>query len=466
MLTLADANGIYIFAGSSDLMGFSPLKDLWYVNVASSSPSSFSVLTPKLSVAYAGKHNTFSVLATDFFHRNKDSLDCYDDLLLQITNDEDSVQGVVLFDFLSSRAFGGCVYQGSYLPVHSNLYHMSLKIDNNLVDGFPTVINVKTGAIDPDFSGLTFPSDIGACDGLATDKSTSFIIRTSDRNGNSGMSPSLISIEAYLLPDPFWNPLVDLNDDSLWTFSTSLQTNIVDSFNGFFQVTMSNTRSGNYSISVLLDGKPVSGSPFLCSIETANVDPTLMKVKALSNFTVGASSSFTMQTVDQFGNNISTAPGVAGDVVTAQLISADSSEAVVLEGDRGLWTVTVHPKVQGAAQLVVVVNDVVVVESTVHVKSLMQRVVYGSSWFAAIGSLPAIIVLVFACGSAFHYRGCLAKQAIANDEDLPPPDEPVVETFDDVRILLSRAACCASHTCMLRLTHVFRLTRFLLIRIG
>jgi hypothetical protein len=389
-----------------------------------------------LSVAYAGKRATFSVFATDFFNRKKDSLICYDDLLLQLTNEVEQIQGIVVFDSASSVEAGGCVYLGSYLPVHANLYHLTLRISGYVVDGFPRTVNVKSATPDPDFSGIIFPSDTGPCDGLSTEGSTFFIVRTFDRNGNSGMTPSQISVEGYLLPDPFWNSLLDQNDEENWEFSSSLQTNIIDSYNGFFQVTMSNTRSGNYSVSVLLQGEHVSGSPFRCSVDTGNVEPTLVRISSVTIFTVGTSSSFVLQTVDQFGNNISTAPGVAGDVVTAQLISDANADAVVLEGDRGLWTMNVHPQVTGTSRLVVVINDVSIFDQQVYVKALMQPVVYSQAWFSAIrGIPPSIVILVFALVSFSHYRACIAQQLkiLTQLGDVAAPPETVVETFDDVR---------------------------------
>ncbi len=250
------------------------------------------------------------------------------------------------------------------------------------------------------------------------------------------MTPSQISIEGYLLPDPFWNSLLDENDEDNWEFSSSLQTNIIDSYNGFFQVTMGNTRSGNYSVSVLLQGKHVSGSPFRCSVDTGNVEPTLVRISSVTIFTVGTSSSFVLQTVDQFGNNISTAPGVAGDVVTAQLISDATADAVVLEGDRGLWTMNVHPQVTGNSRLVVVINDLAIFDQQVYVKALMQPVVYSQAWFSAISGIPpSIVILVFAFVSFVHYRACIAQQLRILTElgDVAAPPETVVETFDDVR---------------------------------
>lgn len=435
MLPVVALNGIYIFAGSSDFSGFSPLKDLWFVSVSSSSPSSFIVATPSLSVAYAGELATFSLVATDFFLQKKDSLFCYEDLVLQLTSDYSSIQGMISFDSTMSNSYGGCVYQGSYVPSAANLYQITVKIYGLVINGFPKTVNVKASNPDPDFSGLIFPSENGPCDGLSTDESTAFIIRTFDRNGNPGMSPSQFSIEGYLLPDPFWYPLLDQNDESNWLFSTSLQTNIKDSYNGFFQVTLSNTRSGNYSVSVLLEGKPVSGSPFICSVDTGNVEPSLLKINPITVFTVGASSSFVMQTVDQFGNNISTAPGVAGDVVTAQLLGDITAEAAVLEGDRGQWTMNVHPKVVGRSRLVVVVNDLVVFSEDVNVEALMQPVVFGPSWFHAINGIPAsMIIIAFTIGSLLHYKAILAQQAttLKGLGEIVAPPEAVAETFDDV----------------------------------
>lgn len=436
MVSLVELDGIFIFAGSSDFSGFLPLKDLWFVSVASSSPSSFFVTAPSLSVAYAGQRATFSVLATDFFLQKKNSLICYDDLLLQLTNDQHSIQGIVLFDSVASNSLGSCVYQGSYIPSVANLYQMTLKTYGRVIDGFPRTVNVKAADPDPDFSGLIFPSENGPCDGLSTDESTAFVLRTFDRNGNAGMSPSQISIEGYLLPDPFWYPLLDQNDESNREFSTSLQTNIKDLYNGFFQITLSNTRSGNYSVSVLLQGKPVSGSPFFCSVDTGNVEPSLLKIRPVSIFTVGASSSFVMQTIDQFGNNISTAPGVAGDVVSAQLIGDVTADAAVLEGDRGLWTMNVHPKVVGKSRLVVIVNDLVVFDADVSVEALMKPVVFGQNWFNAIGGIPAsVIIIAFSIGSFLHYRASIAQQAqfLKDIGDFTAPPEAVAETFDDVR---------------------------------
>jgi hypothetical protein len=439
MVPMAELNGIYIFAGSSDFNGFSPLKDLWFVSVLSSSPSSFSVEVSSLSVAYAGQRATFTLLATDFFYRRKDSLFCYEDVILQLSNDQqdqDTIHGIVSFDSGMSQSFGGCVYQGSYLPLHADLYQMTLSIFGDVIDGFPVTVNVQAAAPDPDFSGLVFPSDAGPCDGLSTEESTTFVVRTFDRSGNAGMNPSQISIESYLLPDPFWHPLLDQNDESNWEFSNSLQTNILDSYNGFFQVSMSNTRSGNYSVSVLLQGKPVSGSPFLCSIDTANVDPSLLKIKSITILTVGAYSSFVLQTMDQFGNNISTAPGVAGDVVTAQLVGDGMTvDAAVQEGDRGLWTMNVHPKVTGESRLVVIVNDVNVLDQRVKVAALMQPVVFSPNLFTAIWLIPpGIIIIVFVIVSFLHYRACIAEQAkvLAEMGDIAAPFEPVAETFDDV----------------------------------
>jgi len=443
MVPLLDLDGIYIFAGTAELNDFSPLKDLWFVKVSSSSPSSFVVTTPSLSVAYAGKRATFSVFATDFFNRKKDSLICYDDLLLQLTNEVEQIQGIVVFDSASSVEAGGCVYHGSYLPVHANLYHLTLTIFGYVVDGFPRIVNVKSATPDPDFSGIIFPSEIGPCDGLSTEGSTNFIVRTFDRNANTGMTPSQISIEGYLLPDPFWNPLLDQNDEENWEFSSSLQTNIIDSYNGFFQVTMSNTRSGNYSVSVLLQSKHVSGSPFMCSVDSGNVEPTLVRISSVTIFTVGTSSSFILQTVDQFGNNISTAPGVAGDVVTSQLMGGAIADAVVLEGDRGIWTMNVHPQVTGNSRLVVVINDLAIFDQQVYVKALMQPVVYSQTWFSAISGIPpSIVILVFALVSFVHYRACMAQQLSILTElgDVAAPPETVVETFDDVREPLAHVA--------------------------
>ncbi len=468
MLSLVDLNGIYIFAGSSDFNGFSPLKDLWFVNVLSSSPASFTVMTSSLSVANAGQRATFSLLATDLFNRKKDSLFCYEDVVLQLTvnqQDQQTVQGIVSFDSSSSRLVGGCVYQGSYLPLRASLYQLTLNINGHVIDGFPIAVNVQAAAPDPDFSGLVFPSDVGPCDGLTTDKSTTFVVRTFDRNSNAGMNPSQISIESYLLPDPFWYPLLDQNDESNWEFSTSLQTNILDSFNGFFQISMSNTRSGNYSVSVLLQGKPVSGSPFACSIDTANVEPSLLRIKQLVTImTVGAYSSFVLQTIDQFGNNISTAPGVAGDVVTAQLVSDDmTTDAVVLEGDRGIWTMNVHPKVTGDSRLVVIVNDLTVLDRQVSVTALMQPVVISQNMFTAIWIIPpGVIIVVFVIVSFVHYRSFMAQQAhtLAELGDIAAPPEAAPETFDDVSEacpLFAAAFCCLFAS---------RLIKFILIRIG
>lgn len=469
MVPVEDLDGIYIFAGSSDFAGLLPSKDLWFVSVASSSPSSFIVTTSSLSVAYAGQRATFSIFATDFFLQKKTSLVCYDDLMLQLTNDQSSIQGHVSFDSALSNSYGGCVYQGSYLPTVANLYQMTLKIYDQVVDTFPRLVNVKAADPDPDFSGLVFPSENGPCDGLSTDESTSFIIRTFDRNGNPGMSPSQFSIEGFLLPDPFWYPLLDQNDESHWQFSTSLQTNIKDSFNGFFQVTLSNTRSGNYSVSVLLQGKPVSGSPFICSVDTGNVEPSLLAINPITVFTVGASSSFFIQTVDQFSNNISTPPGVAGDVVTAQLVGEVTSDAAVVEGDRGQWTMNVHPKVVGKSRLVVVVNDLVVFEKDVTVEALMKPVIFGSNWFHAINGIPAsVIIIAFSVASILHYRASLAHQAhmLKNLGDIVAPPEPVAETFDDVNkpnmadALRQKSAFC--HVSFF----LFRSTKSTLIQIG
>jgi hypothetical protein len=439
MLPMIELNGIYIFAGSSDFDGFLPLKDLWFVSVLSSSPSSFVAEVSSLSVAYAGQRATFSLFATDFFNRRKDSLFCYEDIILQLSNDQqdqETIQGTVSFDSGLSQSFGSCVYQGSYLPLKTNLYQMTLKIYDNVIDGFPVTVNVQAAAPDPDFSGLVFPSDAGPCDGLSTEESTTFIVRTFDRSGNAGMNPSQISIESYLLPDPFWYPLIDQDDETKWEFSNSLQTNILDSYNGFFQVSMSNTRSGNYSVSVLLQGKPVSGSPFLCSIDTANVDPALLNIKAVTILTVGAYSSFVLQTMDQFGNNISTAPGVAGDVVTAQLVGdVVTVDAAVQEGDRGLWTMNVHPKVTGESRLVVIVNDVNILDQRVQIAALMQPVVFSPNLFTAIWLIPSgLIIGVFVFVGFLHYRACISQQAkmLAEIGDIAKPFEPVSETFDDV----------------------------------
>jgi len=328
------------------------------------------------------------------------------------------------------------VYKGSYVVSQANLYQMTLNIYGQVIDGFPVTVNVQAAAPDPDFSGLIFPSDVGACDGLLTDASSFFIVRTFDRNGNAGMNPSQISIQSYLLPDPFWHPSVDQNDESNWEFSTSLQTNILDSFNGDFQVTISNTRSGNYSISVLLEGKPVSGSPFACSIDTANVEPSLLKIKSVTILTVGSYSSFYLQTVDQFGNNISTAPGVAGDVVAAQLVSDDLViDAAVLEGDRGIWTMNVHPKVTGRSRLVVIVNDLTVLDQPVQVVELMKPLLFSQVLFTAIWIIPCgVIIVAFTITSYLHYRACMAQQAkfLAQIGDVTTPPEPAAETFDDV----------------------------------
>ena len=443
MVPLVDLDGIYIFAGSSDLNGFSPLRDLWFVSVSSSTPSSVVVATT-LSVAYAGQRSTFSIHATDLFTQKKDSLVCYDDFLLQLATDSQSIQGTVQLDSSMSYSAGSCVYQGSYTALQANLYQMTLKMHGNLVNGFPVTVNVKAASPTADSTGLIFPSDAGPCDGLSTDEYTTFIIRTFDRNGNPGMSPSQFSILSFLLPDPFWHPQIDQNDPANWKFSTSLQTNIFDSYNGLFQVTMSNTRSGNYSVSVLLQGKPVSGSPFLCSIDAGNVEPSLLKLTAATVFTVGASSSFYLQTVDQFGNNISTAPGAAGDVITTQLLTLDSevaSEAAVNEGDRGLWTMNVFPKVVGTQRLACIVNDFVIFDQQVSINALMQPVVYSQIMFTAVGGIPpALVIVVFAIGMFAHHRLNLEdhNRILKLHGDVPPPPEPVRETFDDVRAPYAR----------------------------
>ena len=438
MLPLEDIGGIYIFAGSSDVNGFTPLSDLWFVSVTSSTPSSV-VVAATLSVANAGQRATFSIYAADLFAQKKDSLFCYDDFLLHLANDVQSIQGTVQLDSSTSYSAGSCVYQGSYTALHASLYQMTLRMNGNLVDRFPVTVNVKAESPDAQSTGIVFPTEAGPCDGLSTEESTTFIIRTFDRNGNPGMSPSKFSILSCLLPDPFWYPAIDQNDPANCKFSTSLQTNIFDSYDGNFQVTMSNTRSGNYSVSVLLQGVSVSGSPFLCSIEAGNVDSTQVSLKITTVFTVGTTSAFVLQTVDQFGNNISTAAGAAGDVITAQLLSLNdvlASEGVVVEGDRGLWAMNIFPKAVGTQRLAVIINDVPIFDEQVAIKALMELVVYPNIMFTAVGGLPAAIVLfVFIIGMVTQYRSNLEahKTFLQLHGDVPPPQETVRETFDDVR---------------------------------
>eukprot|EP01087_Luapelamoeba_hula_P017398 TRINITY_DN547_c0_g1_i1.p1 TRINITY_DN547_c0_g1~~TRINITY_DN547_c0_g1_i1.p1 ORF type:complete len:2178 (+),score=469.78 TRINITY_DN547_c0_g1_i1:249-6782(+) len=288
--------------------GAGPVKDSpFHVTVAPGEQSSSHTVAegPGLTKAVAGEKAEFTVIAHDNSGNKVETGGA------KVTA---ALRGVATVDAEVSDKGDG-TYPAHYTPTVSGIYSLEVKSDGENVKDSPFSVEVVPG---PAFGPKSTAEGPGLSKGIAGEPAK-FDVELKDPFGNKvgkdnqGKAPN---VEAFLAV-----PNADGSTDKK-------PVTLKDNGDGTFSADFVPEVAGPFDLEVLVDGKPVAGSPFKVNVapsSTLDGKKFTASGDGLSEATVGQSASFTIQSKDKFGNPLSTGGHAKG--LKAVLTSVDDGHS-------------------------------------------------------------------------------------------------------------------------------------------
>jgi hypothetical protein len=185
-------------------------------------------------------------------------------------------------------------------------YKVDVTIDNTSILGCPYIIVVDAGTVSP--------ADCTASgDGLHTTnvgEASFFEVQTKDKGGNRSLKGGSAVVSFLQGPE-------------------KVDVNVTDNNDGTYSAKYIVNQVGEYKLHVVVDGKPISASPFEVTSKSGKPHPEGTQVEGKFELHAGKPQSFVIRLRDKAGNPVKSGEGIK---VEAGLVPLDKLTAQALHG--------------------------------------------------------------------------------------------------------------------------------------
>lgn len=299
---------LHVLLNGEDIQG-SP----WaiFADVAEIDPPSCYIHGAGIYSSIAGIEAEFHVQAKDRF----ENLRPYEDSIEVLVSGPEKV-------VIHRRYLGDGQYDFFWTGNVTGMYDVDIVCNGQSLGTAPYAVSVTSGPV--------FPINcIATGEGLSLGKAgvpNIFVIQSRDKFGNN----RTVGGDKY-----------NINVSG----PAACEAKMRDLENGRYSCSFMTRTMGTYWVSITLDGEEISGSPYFCEIEPAEVDVSSSTASGMGLLAVGTfrESSFTIHSFDKYGNHLNR----GGDNWHVTISGSEFPEIAIVDNQDGTYTVTYQTTVRG-----------------------------------------------------------------------------------------------------------------------